>query len=117
MRTINRSAVIIIPKQPFLDWLRNMPDPKFTTDLPTLEKLREDNVYVFLIEEYEAEERILEAVYDDFDFFFTRALWAWWTQEKEYPKNRTLEMFKAWFDVRVNSLIEDTIKIPLRHHK
>src|SRR5438132_254234 len=39
MRTVNRSAVVVIPKQPFLDWLRRV-DP--TGGKLTLADLRRD---------------------------------------------------------------------------
>jgi hypothetical protein len=46
MRKLNRSAVIVIPKQPFLDWLHFV-DPT-TTELTLQDLCREPTIYLIL---------------------------------------------------------------------
>ena len=52
MNTINRSAVVVIPAQPFLDWLHEV-DPK-SAQL-TLNDLR-DEPTIYLLPEYDTAE-------------------------------------------------------------
>ena len=46
-------------------------------------------------------------VFRDFDLFFVDQLLLWMTEEEDWPKNRTLQMFKAWFEIELHSVVED----------
>ena len=107
---INRSAITVRAKQPFLDWLRNLPDPvdpEFTLDRVNCEP------HVYLLPEYEMineQEQLLEQFYD---IVFELELEGWWTDETDWPSHRDLEMFKQWFDVEFQSMIQDLTDEPL----
>jgi hypothetical protein len=49
MQRINRTAVVIKPKQPFVDWLNQIP---YEDHDYTLEKIRDENT-VFLIPDFD----------------------------------------------------------------
>lgn len=56
MQSINRTAVVVRPKQPFVDWLKSLPDDDFDY---TLEQVSTDNL-TFLIPEFDSPEGTME---------------------------------------------------------
>jgi len=38
---------------------------------------------------------------------FERGLWSWHTGESAWPQNRTLKMFRDWFEIELHSVVED----------
>lgn len=103
MYVINRSAAIIRPQQPFVDWANSIEDEvkqysieDFSTDCS-----------VVLLPEYDSDEHaksILKGLYND---VFEIELSSWVTDENVWPDNRTYEMFKEWFDVELHSMVYD----------
>ena len=105
MESINRSAVVIKPKQPFIDWLNSIPDENIDF---TLEQISEDNI-TFLIPEHDNPEDSKNYIRKRFDQIFEWELWGWITTEELWPKKRTWKMFQKWFDVEINSEVFDLV--------
>jgi len=103
-RMLNRSAVSITAKQPFLDWLRRLPDP--VDESTALDGINESpNLYLLPQYSYISEQDgILEEYHD---IIFEKELNGWWTDPSDWPVNRTYSMFKEWFEVIFHSMIED----------
>ncbi|MFM9967391.1 MAG: hypothetical protein ACKVQK_03150 [Burkholderiales bacterium] len=97
---LNRSILIVRPRQPFIDWVAGLDgDPTPPT--------ADGEQTVYLIPAYEDEdeaEAVLEAVWED---VFEKELWSWHTTEADWPKPRTLELFRQWFDIEMHSVVED----------
>lgn len=107
---INRSAVMVRLKRPFLDWLKSLPDPIDLT--PISSELPEERT-IFLLPTYEMEEekeRLLKQYYKQ---IFEETLAEWWTDEADWPKNRTFNMLKEWLDVEFHCMILDLVDEPL----
>ena len=89
---LNRSAVAVRPKQPFLDWVNSVEsDSSVTAD--DLQKT------LYLVPDYENPEdaeKVLKRVYDD---IFCRELRGWYTLESLWPQDRSLRVFKQWFEI------------------
>ena len=72
--------------------------------------------HTYLLPEYQMksdQDEILAAFFDD---IFVNELMAWWTEEADFPKERTLAIFHEWFDVELHSMVIDTIDSePLEH--
>ena len=103
MKSVNRSAVTIRPKQPYLDWANSLPGPLTGV---TLDQLRDD-CPVYLVPQFPDNEKALAWVNQRFDDFFTYELWGWSTEEKDWPRKRTVKMFHEWFDVTIDSEVID----------
>jgi len=107
---LNRSAVIVRPKKPFCDWLRAVDyedAPEVTLDQmgPTL----------YLIPEYEDPadaDKVLKKVCDE---IFCRELEGWYTDVNVWPKDRSLKVFKQWFDVQHYEVVEDVGRGPIEN--
>lgn len=107
---LNRSAVIVRPKQPFLDWVRDVDDedapPVRADDMgPTL--------YLVPVSEDPADaERILKRVFAE---IFCRELEGWFTDEECWPTDRTFRMFKEWFEIEHVEMVEDVGRGPVEN--
>jgi hypothetical protein len=110
MSEINRSLLILKPKQPFLDWAHSLDaEGKHFT----LEQWTEDSTAYLVPELWEDadQEELLESSYD---ILFEEQLAGWWTDEAAWPKARNLKMFLEWFDVEFHSLVFDLCNGPIR---
>lgn len=101
---VNRGLVIVRAKEPFLEWLKTLPDP---CDM-TLAEINEDNS-AYLIPEFEDDgqrDKVLKKFYDK---IFEDQLAGWWTGEEDWPQKRDLRTFKKWFDLQFHSVVEDLV--------
>lgn len=110
MSEINRSLLILKPKQPFLDWSRMLDDKD--EDL-TLEEIHHDSTAYLIPELWQDSDQheLLESYYD---VLFEEQLAGWWTDEADWPEKRDLKMFLAWFEVEFHSLVFDLCEEPIR---
>jgi hypothetical protein len=107
MYEINRSLAIIKPRQQFLDWLAGVIEPA-PQDM-TLEEMRRDATAI-LIPEFDDEESALHFVYSNYDELFERELEDWIGDERLWPVQRSLKLFKEWFDVEIHSMVTDMVE-------
>ncbi len=108
---LNRSVITIKAKQPFLDWLRTLPDPK---DKITLEEIDFDNT-AYLLPEYEMNGQREEILAHYFDMVFEDQLKDWSRDSTDWPKKRDFSTFKKWFEVEFHSLVIDLVDLPLEY--
>lgn len=109
---LNRSAITVRAQQPFLDRLKQLPDP--VEPDTTLENINADSsVYLLpeLVMEYDKEELLEQS----FDIIFEMELEGWWEDESGWPQERDLEMFNKWFNIEFHSVIEDLVDENLVH--
>lgn len=93
---INRSAIIIKPRQPFLDWCSKLyPDD--------LDEMNVTNTYL-ISEDIEDIDSWLKKKYDK---LFTAELESWHTNKKEWPQKRNYKMFKEWFQIDKSTMVYD----------
>jgi len=105
---LNRSAVVVTPKQPFLDWLNSVEADSSLT-LADLDKT------LYLVPDYkdpEDAEKILKRVYGD---IFCRELEGWYRDEDLWPQDRSFRLFKLWFDLEHYDLVEDVGRGPIEN--
>ena len=107
---INRTAVTVRAKQPFLDWLRQLPDP--VGPEITLDGVNRDGT-VYLLPEYDHDDERKDLLTHFHDMIFESQLEAWWTEDSDWPLVRSLEVFKEWFTVEFHSIIEDLVDGPI----
>jgi hypothetical protein len=100
---INRSAIIIKPMQPFIDWCSSL----YPEDLEGITATR-----TYLISE--DIEDIESWLAKKFDKLFTIELESWHTNKKEWPQKRNYKMFKEWFQIDISMMIYDFEKNPIK---
>lgn len=99
---INRSAIILKPLQPFLDWFSNLYPGE-------IDEANETNTYL-VSEDIDDVEAWLKK---KFDKIFMRELEGWHPNKKEWPKKRNYKMFKQWFQVDISTMVYDLEKEPV----
>lgn len=102
--TISRHLVILMPKQPVLDWL-NRVDPNPLN--MSLEDVRQEQNAFLVPDTLDGQEGAERWVYRRWSMFFEGFLGEWFTEESWWPQKRTLKMFKDWFDVQYHSMVWD----------
>ena len=102
MYAVDRSAIVIRMKQPYLDWIKSLPDAE---DL-TLDRLnRENNIY--MIQEYETDSHLVSILKNVYSDIFEVELSGWYRIEEAWPKNRDYKTFRKWFEVESHSMVFD----------
>ena len=107
---INRSALIVIAKQPFLDWLHNLPEP-IAKEI-TLEAINQDPT-VYLMPEYEDIDEREGLIRKGFRLIFEEELGTWCTDDCDWPEKRSYEVFSEWFQIDYFSVVQDLSAEPL----
>jgi hypothetical protein len=95
------------PKQPFLDWVRAVDDD----DAPeaTLDQM---DATLYLVPDYDNPadaDKVLKKVCEE---IFCRELEGWYTDGDVWPKDRSLKVFKQWFDVQHDEVVENVGRGP-----
>ena len=103
MREVNRSAIVVIPKQPFLDWLRSVDPTSAGLSLSDLE----DEPTVYLVKECESDEDFSVRLQQIAPAIFADQLDGWWRVQSDWPARRTIRKFRHWFDCRFHSVVLD----------
>ena len=110
---INRAAVILKYKAPAVAWINEADPYKNSTEI-TIESANEERT-VYLIRDTDADtaadvEKWIEL---NCDALFESELDGWYTDEELWPKNRSLKLFRDWFDVECHTVIVDTVDSPI----
>ena len=103
MKRVKRTAVIVIPKQPFINWANSVDDShiKFG-DNPSPEHT------IYLVEDitdYVVD--TVEIIKPYFEFIFMEELNSWHRLESDWSLNRDLETFLEWFEIQIHSMVLD----------
>lgn len=111
---INRAALVVIPKDPYVEWANALEEggPKLDVDDPD----RDHSVY--LVDDMGEEEggvdvdTVLRPYYQK---IFELELAAWDLDEETWPNRRDFRAFKAWFEVRISSVVIDLCGSPIEN--
>ena len=109
MVTLNRSAIVVTPRQPFLEWLHAV-DP--TSRHITLQELDRDPA-VYLIPECDTDEDVGHVLGELCEEIFVEQLTGWYTDAASWPTDRSFDVFCRWFDYRHHSMLIDLCDEPL----
>jgi hypothetical protein len=98
-----RTSLIVARKQPYIDWANSLREDD-ETGFPE-ELARRRDIYLGPMSENEPSlDKVLADLWPD---VFEEALYAWSTNEAQWPPDRTREMFDRWFDVELADSIID----------
>jgi len=110
MKIVNRCAVTIAPRQPFIDWAqRQQPDQ------PLPPGGFEPGLY--LLPAYDSREEAIQLLAQDYEEIFCSELETWSTDPANWPSPRNLALFQEWFAFQFFDLIGDQGKEPLGHYE
>ncbi len=107
--TINRGVILIVPKQPFYDWANRLtPDHQINA-----EDFDEYSSYL-ITDDFISTEKVVEKY---FKKIFEEQLMGMWTDEQDWPKNRSFKVFKEWFTYYTSSVVIDLEKGKIMHEE
>ena len=89
LREVNRSAIAVTPKQPFLHWLHSV--DRSSSGLKLHDLSREPTIY--LVRECESDQEFADCLGQIFPVIFEDQLQGWWTDQSVWPLDRTLDTF------------------------
>src|SRR3954451_4236334 len=113
MDTINRSAIVVRPAQPFLDWLHRV-DP--TSAQLKLEDLQREPT-IYLVAECDSLDQAMECLGESIRDIFEEQLDGWYRAPEVWPARRDLTTFQSWFEVTFHSMIVDLSDDVLEHEE
>lgn len=108
MEIVNRGLLLVVPKQPYLDWANGLDrhGPEF--------HLEEGMPAAYLIPRFGTLEEVDAFVEDVYGTLFEEELAAWTEDRDVWPESRDLDRFYEWFAVEYTDLVADLGAEPLR---
>ena len=105
---LNRSALIVRAKEPFLKWLKSLPDPAdVSRDI-----INHDNT-AYLLPDLSSGFEEAELLEQFYGLIFEEQLDGWRVEKNDWPEKRDLQTFNNWFDVEFHSVVLDLVDAPL----
>ena len=111
MDLINRSAIVVRPRQPFLNWLQRV-DP--TSAYLALDDLRRQPT-IYLLPECDSKEQALEFLREISREIFEEQLNGWHRVASVWPSGRDLATIRIWFEIGFHTTIVDLCDDPVEH--
>ena len=105
MRIVNRTAVSVTGKQPYIDWTRKH-DADANKGVLTVARAKPYGTAI-LLPEFEVEEDVQEWVEENAGWLFELQLAAWTEEESTWPPARDIKMFRDWFRVEIHATVID----------
>lgn len=102
---VERSVIVIKPKEPFLEWINNSLAISNETLLDLASVRIDCNSY--LIPEVTEIEDGIAYVDDIFEPLFQMELASWTEDQNLWPQELSLKMFWEWFDVEISPTLID----------
>ncbi|HZM11262.1 MAG TPA: hypothetical protein VFC15_13735 [Candidatus Limnocylindrales bacterium] len=97
---LNRSAIVVKPRQSFLDRLHTA---DLTSRNLSLRELAQEPM-IYLIPECDTEEDVREVLQELCEEIFAEQLAGWFTDESTWPVDRSIDVFCRWFDFQHHSV-------------
>jgi hypothetical protein len=102
LTSIDRCAIIVRARQPFLEWLQSV-DP--SADRFSLSDLNSEQ-RIYLTPDADVEAHYLA--------IFEKELVTWWNAASDWPADLTWELFEQRFDYEVASVVTDCGQRPIK---
>lgn len=115
MKTVNRRAVVVTPKQPFLDWLNAVERRLGTGEKLTFLDLADCNVYLFVQHEDDDLDRQHLARWKV--RIFEAELLGWYQDDALWPDEPLEQLVDDWLDFDEHSMVFDVEPGRLRAEK
>jgi hypothetical protein len=109
MRAINRSALVVRPREPYVAWAASL-DSKASEQAAAICPTQ---VSVYLVPHDPKEEQECAPIRGFFKRIFEQELENWCTDPDLWPQDRSFKAFNTWFDVQPESLVWDIVDEPL----
>jgi len=106
MDLVDRWILIVKKKQPYLDWVRNLPYPDYEV---TLQRLNTDSS-AYLIPLFDDLRETEGFIQRHYKVIFEHELSGWHLGKQDWPQKRTYREFQRWFDIEIHSMTLDLVE-------
>jgi hypothetical protein len=107
---LNRAALILRYKQPFVDWI-NAVDPSAASHRLTMADVdQERTVYLVEVDDEDELARWLARHHEE---VFEEELQGWYTDPALWPRDRSLKTLQRWCSFELHTVVVDTGESPL----
>lgn len=113
MKLLNRSALMLIPRQPYVDWVNSLPADISELEQPLERQQLTAEGRVYLIDEYEAEQSLVPVIERYGLALLKNELGAWDEFAEHWPDPLANELISQWFELRLLPLAFDAESGPL----
>jgi len=103
---VNRGAVILRYKTPFVKWIQEADPSGQKLELTIEQANKEKTVYLISDEDAENFERWVS---ENFETLFDSELGGWYGDESLWPQKRDYKTFNEWLEVECHSVVIDTV--------
>ena len=111
MKLLNRSAFVVLPKMPFVQWTHQLQGDELHAKIGLEEQRKEGTVY--LIDEVACEDDLDKALQRNWQMIFENELSAWDEFGDQWPAELSATLFSDWFDVYPQVMALDLSESPL----
>jgi hypothetical protein len=105
---LNRSALMVKPKQAFFEWANSTDGPKLDPNEPIYDPP------IYLVEEVELQPDPGPALRKHFKAIFEQELASWHLDQNAWPPIRDFKTFSEWFDVELRSMVVELPGTPIQ---
>ncbi len=103
MNEVNRGAIVLKPKELFLNWVNSTDDEGVVLTLGEISR----DCTAYLTPEIEDDDELREFLEQNYDLLFEQELVGWVQDEVLWPATHDLPTFLEWFDVEFHSMVLD----------
>lgn len=118
---INRAAVVVKLKKPFIDWLvytsKEHDGPGHELKPEEVQTEGFDSKHVYLIPAYDETEKYEKFVRKHCTEIFEHELAGWYTDPQMWPKDRSWKVFQEWFDYEIQTIVLDMAHEPIEYEE
>ncbi|MEH6652001.1 MAG: hypothetical protein V7707_18420 [Motiliproteus sp.] len=108
MKLLNRSAVLLQPLQPYLDWINALPLEVSELEQPLATGALNDEGRVYLVDEFETPAEADEALAGCWQQLFENELGAWDELAVHWPEPLSQQQLSLWFEIKAVPLAFDS---------
>jgi len=107
MKSINRLAILVTPREPFLAWARAI-----AVESEVVDDAADSLTTVYLVEVPDEFDPV-QVIREHYPEIFVEQLNAWHRDESAWPRRRTEVVFRDWFEARVVDMVWDLGREPI----
>ena len=110
---INRAAIILKYKEPAVQWINDADPYDENPGITAAEVNDERTIYLISDRDGDTKQTIARWLKRNWKHLFETELESWYVDSTLWPKDRTLKMFRSWFEVECHTVLIDTVGDPI----
>ena len=111
---INRAVLILKYKETAIKWINDSESYKDSQTITSDDINNDSTVYLVSEEDSESQETLNAWLELNYTQLFKSELSTWYSDENDWPQERTFALFNQWFNAECHTIIVDTVDGPIR---